>query len=70
MTSDETAACPSWHYLPGPYDASDCPNAGTHKAQRAAARNLRVIRGEPCTCSGPIRETVGMVCQECGTNYG
>ena len=24
----------------------------------------------PCpTCSGPIRETVGMVCQTCGTNY-
>lgn len=25
---------------------------------------------EPCpTCSGPIRETVGMVCQTCGTDY-
>jgi hypothetical protein len=25
----------------------------------------------PCpTCSGPIRETVGMVCQTCGTDYG
>lgn len=24
----------------------------------------------PCpTCSGPIRETVGMVCQSCGTDY-
>lgn len=24
----------------------------------------------PCpTCSGPIRETVGMVCQACGTDY-
>lgn len=24
----------------------------------------------PCpTCSGPIRETVGMVCQTCGTDY-
>ncbi len=22
------------------------------------------------TCSGPIRETVGMVCQTCGTDYG
>lgn len=26
---------------------------------------------EPCpTCSGPTRETVGMVCQTCGTDYG
>lgn len=25
---------------------------------------------EPCpTCSGPIRQTVGMVCQTCGTDY-
>ena len=25
----------------------------------------------PCpTCSGPSRETVGMVCQTCGTDYG
>ena len=25
----------------------------------------------PCpTCSGPIRETVGLVCQTCGTDYG
>lgn len=25
----------------------------------------------PCpTCSGPIRETKGMVCQTCGTDYG
>ena len=24
----------------------------------------------PCpTCTGPIRETVGMVCQTCGTDY-
>lgn len=22
------------------------------------------------TCSGPIRETVGLVCQTCGTDYG
>lgn len=29
------------------------------------------LRDEPCpTCSGPIRETVGMVCQTCGTDYG
>lgn len=26
---------------------------------------------DPCpTCSFPIRETVGMVCQTCGTDYG
>jgi hypothetical protein len=25
----------------------------------------------PCpTCSGTVRETVGMVCQTCGTDYG
>ena len=25
----------------------------------------------PCpTCSGPSRETVGMICQTCGTDYG
>lgn len=25
---------------------------------------------EPCpTCSGPVRVTVGMVCQTCGTDY-
>lgn len=25
----------------------------------------------PCpTCTGPLRETVGMVCQTCGTDYG
>lgn len=29
------------------------------------------LRPEPCpTCSGPSRETVGMVCQTCGTDYG
>ena len=27
-------------------------------------------REHPCpTCSGPTRETVGMVCQTCGTDY-
>ena len=27
--------------------------------------------GGPCpTCRGPIRETVGLVCQTCGTDYG
>lgn len=26
---------------------------------------------DPCpTCSGPSRETVGLVCQTCGTDYG
>lgn len=25
---------------------------------------------EPCpTCTGPTRETVGMICQTCGTDY-
>ena len=32
---------------------------------------LRRALDVPCpTCSGPIRETVGLVCQTCGTDYG
>lgn len=35
-----------------------------------AAPRCMYHRAEPCpTCSGPIRETVGMVCQTCGTDY-
>lgn len=31
----------------------------------------RPLKVDPCpTCSGPQRETVGMVCQTCGTDYG
>lgn len=29
----------------------------------------RQAQGDCPTCSGPIRETVGMVCQTCGTDY-
>jgi len=32
---------------------------------------LAASEQEPCpTCSWPSRETVGMVCQTCGTDYG
>lgn len=32
---------------------------------------FRLETTAPCpTCSGPSRETVGMVCQTCGTDYG
>lgn len=32
---------------------------------------VRPLPGSPCRqCSGPIRQTVGMVCQACGTDYG
>jgi hypothetical protein len=30
-----------------------------------------VLPPAPCpTCSGPVRETTGLVCQTCGTDYG
>lgn len=32
---------------------------------KSAAERLRACP----TCSGPVRETVGMVCQTCGTDY-
>ena len=31
---------------------------------------LAVLEGRCPTCSPPVRETVGMVCQTCGTDYG
>ena len=31
---------------------------------------LRALDGPCPTCRGPIRETVGLVCQTCGTDYG
>lgn len=43
---------------------------------KAAFRSGRGVRRWlpkpiPCpTCTGPVRETVGMVCQTCGTDYG
>jgi hypothetical protein len=37
---------------------------------RAAADTENCVIRLPCpTCSGPVRETVGMVCQTCGTDY-
>lgn len=31
----------------------------------------QALNGDKCpTCEGPIRETVGLVCQTCGTDYG
>ena len=31
---------------------------------------IRALDGPCPTCRGPIRETVGLVCQTCGTDYG
>ena len=31
---------------------------------------LDALDGGCPTCEGPIRETVGLVCQTCGTDYG
>jgi len=36
----------------------------------ALYRVLRALNGLCPICSGPIRETVGLVCQTCGTDYG
>jgi hypothetical protein len=37
---------------------------------RGFIRGYHLTR-EPCpTCTGTARETVGMVCQDCGTDYG
>lgn len=55
--------------------APDTPAGARRRAEHAAAplraeiAELRQhLRGCP-TCSGSIRETVGMVCQTCGTDY-
>lgn len=36
----------------------------------ALYRVLRALNALCPICSGPIRETVGLVCQTCGTDYG
>ena len=50
------------------------PGVSTHPspfhARSVAPAGVAGRAVEPCpTCSGPIRETVAMVCQTCGTNY-
>ena len=45
----------------------------TCSCDRCTTNHLAILRAldVPCpTCSGPIRETVGLVCQTCGTDYG
>lgn len=46
-------------------------NTGVAYGYREAANRIRrALRAGCPTCSGPVRETVGMVCQTCGTDYG
>lgn len=49
-----------------------CNRECLHRLMDVAARQARVLRGEPCpTCTvGPSRATVGMVCQTCYTDHG
>ena len=50
-----------------PIPVGDFAHSGWNACLAAVLRALDV----PCpTCSGPIRETVGLVCQTCGTDYG
>jgi histidine triad (HIT) family protein len=60
--------CPHW------YDGEAC--CGCHDPATADYDEVpeinapATVEGPPCpTCSGPIRETVGMICPACGTDY-
>jgi hypothetical protein len=60
-----------------------CPDRGDHlshdgdqlvavvtNGDKALARRIAWLLTHTCpTCMGPSRETVGMVCQTCGTDY-
>lgn len=54
-----------------PY-GEDCAGAGLCLACREEypCATIRALDGPCPTCRGPIRETVGLVCQTCGTDYG
>jgi hypothetical protein len=57
---------------PGPHSYVDHHDGNTWWCYFCGytAAGSRVARPKPCpTCTGPIRETVGMVCQTCGADY-
>jgi DNA-binding CsgD family transcriptional regulator len=42
----------------------------TDEVRALAEEAARRLADDPCpTCTGPLRETVGMICQTCGTDY-
>lgn len=57
---------PVWHHRMQQVVRAQMPVLG-----RALDRLAEEITPRPCpTCQGPSRETVGMVCQDCGHDYG
>ena len=55
----------SWHHY-----GQDACFAGACGCAQFRDAGEPVEDSDPCpTCSGPVRETVGMVCQTCGTDY-
>lgn len=49
----------------------DCGRLEDHEVHQTSARIRARAARPPCpTCSGPSRETKGLVCQTCGTDYG
>ena len=47
------------------------PNTDYNDGYNRALEDAKRALDGPCpTCRGPIRETVGLVCQTCGTDYG
>lgn len=53
-----------WHEAAARFMQDYNTNLDAYTGYRVSGRN------ECPTCSGPVRETVGMVCQTCGTDYG
>lgn len=53
-----------WHEAAARFMQDYNANLDVYTGYRVSGRN------ECPTCSGPVRETVGMVCQTCGTDYG
>lgn len=51
-------------------DERDYDDAGDH-LETVTRTYIAQEHARPCpTCTGPIRETVDMICQSCGTDYG
>lgn len=57
--------------VPAPQEGAEAADAATAPLEEAIADLRQRLRQARCpTCSGPTRETVGMVCQTCGTDHG